>query len=386
MHPFVEGLQKAGNEIVVLTPYHTDLKIKDFSYRIISYKYIWPYFLHRLGYSQTLTEGTKFKLETYLLAPFLYLFGCIALIRLLRKERFDIISAHWILPNGLIAYIASRFIKIPYTISLAGSDVYVANKNWLFSFMARLCANSASFICADSPQYIKELKKTGVRPNRLHVMPYPVDTSKLEVNSLGVFRFREKLRISKNAVVVLAVGRLIQKKGYRYLLEAFSNVVKNYKNVSLIIVGEGDLRKKLERIIADLYIEQFVRLVGNVERDKIVFYYNMADIFVMSSIKDEEGNIDDRPVALLEAIACGKPAIATNFPGNALSIKDSVSGFLVPEKNVSAMSSAILRLIKSDSLRKKMSRSAKKIAYEQFDMVQVGRKNTELFKSVLKNA
>lgn len=385
MHPFVLGLIKNGNDVTVLTPFHPRLRIKEFPYKVITYKYIWPNSFHRLGYSQTLLEGTNFKLETYLLAPFLYFFGFLSLLNLLKKEHFDLVSTHWILPNGFIAYLVWLILKTPYTVSLAGSDVYLANKNIFFSFMARKAAQKAGLVSADSPQYIKELKKTGAKFKRAHVVPYPADTSLLHPNSSGVSELKKNLQISERDVLLLAVGRLIHKKGFQYLLPAFQKVSQKKKNVFLVMVGDGDLKHNLEMLSLKLKIENNVRFVGNIERDKIGLFYNVADIFIMPSIKDEQGNIDDRPVALLEAIACGKPVVATNFPGNSLSIKDSVSGFLVPQKNIDAMSSAILRLIKSDSLRRSMSYEAKKIAREQFDMVEVGKKNTELFKSMIKN-
>lgn len=384
MHPFVQGLLANKNDVIVLTPYFPSLKLSDFPYKIVAYKYIWPTFFHRLGYSQTLSSGMGLKIETYLLAPFLYLFGFFALLSLVKKEQFDIISSHWILPNGFITYLVSLILKIPYTVSLAGSDVYLANKNVFFSFMARQAAEKASVISADSPQYITELKKTGARVKNLYVVPYPVNTNLVKSNVSGVAQLKKTLQISRDAVVLLGVGRLVHKKGFQYLIPAFQRVIQRREKVILIIVGSGDFKGALEVMIGKLKLEEHVRLVGNIERDRIGLYYNAADIFIMPSIKDEQGNIDDRPVALLEAIATGLPVIATNFPGNALSIENKRSGFLIPEKNVDAISAAISQLISSSSLRKSMSTRAKKIAHEQFDMVQVGKKYTRIFNSVVR--
>lgn len=384
MHPFVLGLIKRGNDVVVVTPFHPKLRINEFPYRIFTYKYIWPNSLHRLGYSQTLSEGTRFKLETYILAPFLYLFGCIVLIRLLRRERFDIISCHWILPNGFIAYVASKIVGIAYAVTLAGSDVYVANKNIVFSKMARLAGEGASAICSDSPQYVKELKKTGIKIKNNYIIPYPVDTSRLKVSTSDVRELRRKLHIPLSSLVLLSVGRLVHKKGFRYLLLAFSEVLRKRSDVVLIIVGEGDLHRKLEEEAVSLGIDEHIKFVGNVDRNKIVAYYNLADLYVMASIRDDEGNIDDRPVALLEAIACGKPTISTNFPGNSLSIKHGKSGFLVSQKRPNELASSILELATSKALRDQMSKEALKIAREELSLIQVGRKYHSIFKNIVK--
>lgn len=385
MHPLILGLLEMGHNVIVLTPYTPHLRTSDFPYRIITYKYIWPKRFHRLGYSQTLSQGGSFKFETYILAPFLYLFGFIALLRLLQKDKFHIVSAHWILPNGFLIFLVSLLVKVSYTVTLAGSDVYIANKNSLFSIMARLAAENSSAILSDSPQYLKELQKTGATIKERYIIPYPVDTSKINIKRRDLISLRRELLIKSDTVVILAVGRLVQKKGFKYLIQATHLVLKRQKNVLLIIVGDGDLRDQLKSLAKKLKILEYVKFVGNVGRNKIFCYYNLADIFIMPSIVDSQGNIDDRPVALLEAIACGKPVIATNFPGNALSIKDQISGLLISQKNVNAMSNAIIQLIESDELRKSMSMQAKKIAREQFDMVQVGKKYTAIFRSVIKH-
>lgn len=383
MHPLVSGLKSLGNEVVVLTPYHRELRTSDFPYKIVTYKYIWPDFLHVLGYSQTLREGTIFRFYTYLLAPLLYFFGFFALLRILAKEKFDIISCHWILPNGFIAYLVSRFIKIPYTVSLAGSDVYVANKNKLFAFMAKLAAQSAKAVFADSPTYVDQLKKTGANVKNYSIVPYPVDTSMLKINLSGVSALRSELNLQKDTIILLGVGRLIYKKGFEYLLKAFFKVTKKYKKTILIIVGEGDLEIRLKKLSKNLHIESFVKFVGNIKRDKIVAFYNLADIFIMPSVIDEGGNIDDRPVALLEAIACGKPVIATNFPGNALSIKEGESGFLVPQKDVKSLGNAITRLIEEKDLRMRMSQKASQLANTNFGIKTIGEKYSAILREFI---
>lgn len=381
MHPLVLGLKSLGNEVVVLTPYHRDLRISDFPYKIVTYKYIWPNFLHVLGYSQTLKDGTIFRFYTYLLAPLFYFFGFLALLRLIAKEKFDIVSSHWILPNGFIAYLTSRFIKVPYTVSLAGSDVYVANKNFLFSFMARISARSASAICADSPKYVDELRRTGVKIGKVHIINYPVDTSKVKVSIKGVQNLRKKMNLG-NAIILLAVGRLIYKKGFEYLLKALPTLVRKNKNIVLLIIGDGDLKEQLKKLALELGVENHVKFIGSVQREEIFFYYNLVDIFVMPSIEDDNGNIDDRPVALLEAIACGKAVVATNFPGNALTIKDGVNGYLVPQKNYKAMSGKIWLFAQSKELRTKMGKMALKTSETDLSSKMVAQKYVNLFKRI----
>lgn len=384
MHPLVEGLIAAGNDVTVLAPYHKDFKTQDFPYRIITYRYIWPAHLHRLGFSQTLKDGMKLRWDTYVLAPLLYFFGTIALLNLLRRENFDVISSHWILPNGFIAFIATIGLKIPYIISLPGSDVYIAQKHWIFRLMAQLSARNSKALCADSPQYITELRKVCVLDVPLHIIPYPVNTKLIKSSSHGVQSLRKLFKATEKTVLILGIGRMVYKKGFNYLIESVARLYKKNRNIKLILVGEGDQIEEWRALADRLRIADIVHFVGTIYRDKVIAYYNACDIFVMPSIADQFGNIDDRPVALIEAMACGMPVIATNFPGNALTIQDTISGLLVPQKEVAAIIRALQKLISSPRLRMQLGREARLFVRRQLNMYAVGKQYSKIFQDIQK--
>lgn len=382
MHSFVLGLKKAGNDVVVLVPYTPGLRKDDFGYKIVFYKYIWPAKLHVLGYSNTLKDGMKLRPKTYILAPFLFLSGIIHLYQLCKKEKIDVISAHWILPNGFIASVVSKLLKIPYTVTLPGSDVFVAKKNWFFSFLSLLAANNASAIISDSPKFLEILLTLHPKVHNSEIIPYPVDADRFRPMREGRNQIRRKLHLANNTVVVLAVGRLVHKKGFHYLIQAMSQIVHKDKNTRLVIVGDGDLRGALENLVSKLKLAKHVLFVGDIERSELFFYYNMADIFAMPSIKDKNGNIDDQPVSLIEAMSCGKPIVATNFPGIALTVVHSKSGFLTPQKNVLMIKRALEELIDSKELRIRMGRESRKIVTDKLSIEKIG----ERYSSLLRNA
>lgn len=385
MHPLALGLKKAGNDVTVLTPYNSILKVNDFPYKVISYRYIWPRFLHLLGYSRTLKAGMELKKELYFLSPFFFLFGIIALCKLCLKEKFDIISSHWILPNGFIAFIASKITKTPYTVTLAGSDVYISQKNYFFTKMAILAANNASYILADSPKFLSEISDLGAKVKRSCIVPYPVSVEKFKPNNNERIKLRNKLGFKEKDIVIFGLGRLIHKKGFKYAIEAFSFLKKENKNIYLVIGGDGDLKKELENLCLELDVRNKVKFIGNIERNKVSFYYNMCDIFIMPSITDAQGNIDDQPVALIEAMSCGKPIVATKFPGISLTVKDEENGFLFPEKDVNSLRKALSKLIRSDKLRKKMGDKSRRIAFGNLCINRIGQKYTRIFLDTLKS-
>lgn len=382
MHPLVTGIQRAGNSVTVLTPYHHELKTKRFPYPIRTYRYIWPDNLHVLGYSQTLRHGTHLRISSWLLAPLLLIQGIIALLALTKKEKYDIVCAHWIVPNGIIAAVSCAIRKIPFTITLPGSDVYVAQKNALFAFLTRWAAERAAIVCADSPQYLKELTNIHAKPKKQTVIPYPVDLSTV-FPSTQTIKLRKKLAISTQAHILVSVGRLIEKKGFQYVIRALPEIRKKFPTVTYVIVGDGDMREFLEREAVRLNVRQAIYFVGNIIRKEIHEYYSLADIIIVPSIKDREGNIDDRPVALIEAMACERAVIATGFPGNSLTIDQGISGILIPQKDTRAIATAVLRLLMDTEMRKRLGKSARKQVREKFQLSVIGRQYSQLFQKIV---
>lgn len=383
MHPLCLGLKKTGHEVIVLTPYEPKLKPKDFSYQVTPYRYIWPKELHLLGYSRTLKAGTTLALSAYLLAPFFYFFGALALFRLCRQEKIDLISAHWVLPNGFIAFFVSKIIKTPFTVTLPGSDVYLAKKNQLFAKMAVLAANHAQAVIADSPQFLNDLISLGAQIKENQIIPYPVDTQKIKPFSVGQKKLRPSLNLNQDDLVVLAVARLIYKKGLDYLLKATAPIIRQNKKVKLVIVGDGDLRKKLKQLSKQLKIDKATIFIYRVPREKMVSYYNLADIFIAPSIRDRRGNMDDSPVSLFEAMACGRPVIATNFPGTAKVVEDGVNGFLVEEKDIKSIRRALRKLLQSARLRKKMGGESRRIAEAKLSIEKNGKRYARVFSDII---
>lgn len=385
LHALMLGFKKAKGEPVVMVPYAKELRQEDFPYMITSFKYIWPSFLHVLGYASTFKKDTRLPMRAYVLVPFLFIFGVLKLLNICKQEKIDIISAHWLLPNGLIAAAVSKITSIPYVVTSPGSDVYVGGMNALFRKLTIFVAENASCVIADSPLFIKKIGQLGASMKKTEVIPYPVDVTKYKSNHNGSVNLRRHLGIDEHDAVVLAVGRLVEKKGFRYLLECMGDIIDENKNVRLVIVGDGSLKEEFVRIVKQKKIEKHTAFAGSVGRDEILSYYNLADIFVMPSISDAQGNVDDQPVALLEAMSCSLPVVATNFPGIALSVKDKINGFLTPQKGVKEIKAALLKLISSKGLREKMGRESRKLAVANISLGKVGGRYMVLFKRILDN-
>ncbi len=378
MSTFAEGLIKVGHDVTVLLPYDTKLgNNSKRPYKIRFYKYIIPDSLHILGYSRTLKGDKDLKLETYFLSPLLFLFGFFALLRLVRKEKFEVISAAWIIPNGFIAALVSKLTGVPFTVTIPGSDIYIGGKNLLFKSLVGFASKNASVVLADSAHYLGQLKKLGFNPRKTEVIRYGVDTQKFQPTKKDK-SILKKFKVGQEIPIILAVGRLVAKKGFLYLIRAFPEILKKVPSAKLLIVGDGDQKEELLKEIKKFNIETQVIFAGTINYNELSKYYNLGDVFVMPSIKDEKGNVDASPVAMMEAMACGTPVVATKFSGSADLIKDGETGFLVKDKDSKEIASSVIKILKigkKGETRKKV----RKIAQDNFSNISVAKKYSSVF-------
>lgn len=384
MHGVAEGIAQNGNEVYILTPFSAEFKKnkQKKSYQIITYKYFWNKF-QKLGYSNTLSNDMSLKPIMFLLSPFMIFFGTLALIKLVKEKKIEVINAHWILPNGFIASVVSLFTKTPVVSTLPGSDVYMAQKNIFFKLMSIFASLISRKITSNSPQLLEDLKKIGANDKKFQTIIYGVDPKKF-APKLKPKELLKRFQIKKDVMVVVGVGRLVAKKGFKYLIQAVKLV--KHKKLKVIIVGEGDEGFYLKNLVKQLRLNDIVNFSGRVDYKQLVDYYNLADIFILPSIRDEKGNLDDQSVSVVEAMACGKPIITTAFPGYKIVVQNGVNGFLTPERDIKAIAQSIDLLASNKKKRQQMANFSRKNILENFSWKAVGKEYTDLFQSLKDNS
>jgi glycosyltransferase involved in cell wall biosynthesis len=153
--------------------------------------------------------------------------------------------------------------------------------------------------------------------------------------------------------VVLGLGRLVYKKGYQYLLRAVPYVLSEFEEVRFVIGGAGSVLDELKQLARELGVENRVCFPGRIAWHDVPAYLSICDVFVAPSIRDHQGNVDGLPTIILEAMAAGKPVVASNIGGIPLVVKDGENGFLVREKDSLQIAEVIKRLLASESLRQR---------------------------------
>ncbi len=207
-----------------------------------------------------------------------------------------------------------------------------------------------------------------------------VDEDKIWVIPLGVdiemFKPLERQRRRLNFEILFA-GFLYKLKGVEYLLRAIPTVIKEYPNIKLRIIGEGPEKGNLIKLAEKLEIRDKVIFQGFVPHVEIARYYQNCDIFCFPTLGEPFGK------AILEAMACGKPVIASNIGGPSRLIEDGKTGFLVPPKKPGAIAEKILSLVSDFSKLRRMGMKARRVILEKYSWNRIASLYHKLYSSLL---
>jgi phosphatidyl-myo-inositol dimannoside synthase len=332
------------------------------------------------GYSESLAGGVNVKRRLFALAPAVALSALRTANRLLARERFDLIHAHWVIPNGAIAAHAGRGSRPPLVVSLHGSDVSVSEKNPVFGRAAHSAFARAAAVTAPSDDLVRRARRLGAN-EPLEVIPYGADVEELTAAPAEVDRLRAMLGMTPERVVVAGIGRFIAVKGFSFLIDAFAAARSSRTDLHLLLVGDGDLREELEARARAAGVSENVSFPGAAGRDEIPAYFAVAQIVVVPSVHDR-GLVDGLPNVALEAMAAGKPLVATRVGGLPQLVRDGETGLLVDEKDPAALAAAILSLAGDPELRGRLGANAQDEIRERRSWDVVARRFVDLFESV----
>ena len=187
-----------------------------------------------------------------------------------------------------------------------------------------------------------------------------------------------ELWLPRHAPIVGNIAALVHHKGQRHLIEAAAIVVRTIPDARFVMAGEGELRPQLERQIKDRRLEKHVFLTGF--RPDVLSVLKAFDVFVMSSVTEGLGT------SLLDAMACGKPIVATTAGGMPEVVADGLNGLLVPPRDHDAMAAAIVRLLGSEALRREMGAEGQTRARTRFSVERMVRDTLAVYRRVAMHA
>jgi glycosyltransferase involved in cell wall biosynthesis len=361
--PFIESIARGvvarGHAVDILLPEHPELaRPAGEPMRFFPYRYAPSASLALWGYAQSLQSDVKVRRSVYLVAPLAAWSLRRALRRRLRAERYDVVHAHWVVPNAaLVSDLVGRGGEA-LVVSCHGSDVFMAERLRPARHLARRALRKAGAVTACSDDLRTRLVTLGAPPARLRTVPYGVDAA-----GFGGARpdpeLRGRLGVKEGEILVLAVGRLVEKKGFRHLVQAAAGT----PGVVLAIAGEGDLRGELEE--QGRASGARLHLLGSLQRDAVAAAMGSADVIAVPSVIDRAGNVDGLPNVLLEALGAGRAVVASRVAGIPDVISDGVHGLLVEPGQAGALGAALVRLRDDAALRARLGDAARRKAQSE---------------------
>lgn len=365
--PFVydlsRGLQKQGFDVFVLAPHCQGAKkfeIMD-GMKVYRFTYFYPAKYQKIAYGPGVVPNLKSSILARIELPIFFLSELFNAMKIIRREKIDIINSHWLIPHGIVGVICKKVFRIPNVAIAHGSDVNISTHSRILKKLCSAVIDGSDKVTVNS-SYIKKIV-LGINSksvDKIDIIPMGVDNSIFDVHNLS------NLKEAYNAkYLIFSVGRLIDWKGMDILIMAMPEVIKKIPEVKLVIGGSGPKKEALKKLVKDLGLEDKVILTGYLENVDMPKYYASADVFVLPSI-NLNGQTEALGVVLLEAMASGCPVIGSNVGGVPDIIQDGVNGFLVKEKSPADMANSIVEILLNDQIRDKFKINGLKTVNERF--------------------
>ena len=357
-------LRKQGVDVSVFTSSYKGLgdqvidgiKIHRFRYCLKRYE--------RLTHEETAVDRITRGLFNVFLTVLYLGFGAWAMIRLVSQQEFDIVHIHWPFPHVIFGILGKKFGRARLFSSFYGVEIRWLKKKFpLLLKPFSILINKSDVVTAISTHTARELSGAVRMP--IQIIPFSVTMAA-----------RRGRAIDKKEIVF--VGRLVERKGVKYLIEAFERVSGSIPH-RLNIIGDGPEHGHLEKMVARLKVSGRVRFTGKISDERLNQYYKTCSFLVLPAVYDKKGDTEGLGVVLLEAMSYAKPVIASGVGGITDIVTDGKNGLLVPPADSDALAQAIKKMAQSVKLRRAFGRKARKTVDERFNWDKIVKKLATLY-------
>ena len=295
--------------------------------------------------------------------PWLDAHACVALTRLFRQRRYDIVHTHSG-KAGFLGRLAARWARAPAIVhTIHGPSFYRYQNpvgNWLFRWAEQVAGEwTTQFVCVADAMRDQYLEAGIATPSRYVTIHSGMDVEAF-VNAQPDPQLRRSLGLSDSDTVVGKVARLFRLKGHEFLFEAAPRIVASVPNVKFLLVGDGIYRNEFERQAERMRLRDRFVFAGLVPPQEMPRYMALMDMLVHLSLRE------GLPRTLPQALACGKPVVAFDVDGAPEACVDGETGLLVRAGDVDGLARAVIRLLQDRQLATSMAARGRELVREQF--------------------
>ncbi len=246
------------------------------------------------------------------------------------------------LPEGLLAWMACKWFRIPYLCYVHGEELPTYHSSRELNFLSLLVYSNARLIIVNS-QNTKKLFRhyTGIE-NNVYVMHPGVNTNYF---TPIVPNWENRQQLGWNGKkVILTVGRLQKRKGHDHVILAIKHIRKRISNILYAIVGAGEEQGYLESLVESEGVEDYVQFLGKIEDKTMLACYQQCDLFILAN-REIDGDFEGFGMVLAEAQACGKPVIAGKSGGTAEAMSPNETGLVIDADHPDMIANAVIELL-----------------------------------------
>lgn len=367
-------------KIIVLAPHaYNAFKNENMgNLEVRRFKYFFPEKYQKIAYGPGIIPNVKKSFTAKLQIPGFLISQLKYAKNISDKEKIELVHAHWLIPGGLIGALLKKKYGMPLIVTIHGSDLFPL-KNKFFRTIQEYVVKNADIITVNSKIAQNELlSRFSAIKNKIKQIPMGSDTNIFKPKYI-----KNKYKKYNNYKIILFVGRLNEQKGVEYLIKAMPNVISKVKNAKLLIIGEGDHRKYLQKITNELKLNGFIEFLGPKKQNEIAYYYNLADVFVLPSVTSSIGT-EAFGLVLIEAMACGTCVIGSSSGGIKEIIRNNVNGLIFQEKNPEELAVKITKVLEDTKLREKLSINGLMYARQNYSWNIISNKFLKLYDKLLK--
>jgi glycosyltransferase involved in cell wall biosynthesis len=334
------------------------------------YRYA-PECWEHLAYEGGILPRLRRKPWLVLLVPLLLLTQFLAVRRQHREG--ELIHAHWVLPQGMLAVLAGRG-KVLCTAH--GGDLF-GLRSLLSGWFKRWTLRRVACLTVVSEALADEALRNGIDPERVQVAPMGVDLCST---------FTPAEVEDQEGVTLLFVGRLVAKKGVATLIDALPEILKRHPDTRLRIVGDGPERARLEAQVRTKGLGEAVEFSGAVANRRLPEVFRASTVVVFPSIVAEDGDREGFGLVAVEALGCARPVVASDLPAMREFLRDGETGLVTRAGDAHSLASAVSRLLDDPALRRRLGEAGRRHVLGHYDWEVVASGYADLLESLAENA
>lgn len=262
--------------------------------------------------------------------------------RAIRRQRPHVVHAHWLVPQGwvmaMLGWLPGRWP--PFVVTSHGADLF-ALRGAPWRAMKRFVLRRAAAVTVVSSAMLEEVRRLGAAPGKLSVQSMGVDLQS---------RFRPDASVAREARRLLFVGRLVEKKGLRHLIDAMPRLVEAQPGLVLDVVGFGPDEASLRRRVEEAGLSDCVSFVGALPQAELPDRYRGAAVFVAPFVVAEGGDQEGLGLVLVEAAGCGCPVVAGDVAAVRDVVDDPAVGVVLDPTDPARLAEAILGVLSPEAV------------------------------------